>query len=190
MILIAGDSFAAKWPDADNGWVDLLAKKYPVLNIAQAGVSEYKILKQIESVNISDFSLVIVSHTSPSRVHTPSHPLHKQGFHKDCDLLANDIIDRCSIFNPSLQAAQGWFKHHYDDQYQLDIYHLLRQRIMNLITIPYISVTHVDIATEMTIEYCNLDFSDLWKTHRGSINHYTEEGNKIVFNRIVDQIEI
>ena len=44
-VLIAGDSFAAEWPGS-NGWVKLLAKKYNVKNVAQAGVSEYKILQQ------------------------------------------------------------------------------------------------------------------------------------------------
>jgi hypothetical protein len=190
MILIAGDSFAAKWPNTNLGWVNLLEQKYQVVNLAQAGVGEYKILKQLQSINIKDFSTVIVSHTSPSRLHTPAHPLHKQGFHESCDLLANDVIDRCSVLNPSLRAAQGWFKYHYDDQYQIDIYNLIRQQINNIITVPYISLTHVDIATEQTIEFCNLDFSDLWREYRGSINHYTEEGNRIVFDRIVDQIEI
>lgn len=188
-ILIAGDSFAAEWPNATKGWVNMLSKKYSVVNLAQAGVGEYKILKQLESVNINEFSLVIVSHTSPSRVHTRNHPLHKTGFHKDCDLLVNDIVDRCSVFNQNLQVSQGWFRYHYDDEYQIDMYKLVRQQIKNIITVPYISLTHVDIARELAIEYCNLDFSDLWKQHRGNINHYTELGNTVVFNQLVDQIE-
>ena len=102
-ILVAGDSFAAEWP-GNNGWVKLLAQKFPVTNVAQAGVSEYKILKQL--VNLDDYNIIIVSHTSPSRIHTPKHPLHTKGLHKDCDLLYNDI-DRTSLFNSSLRAAKG-----------------------------------------------------------------------------------
>ena len=46
-ILIAGDSFAAEWP-GNNGWVKLLSQKFSVTNVAQAGVGEYKILKQLK----------------------------------------------------------------------------------------------------------------------------------------------
>ena len=41
-LLVAGDSFVAEWP-GDEGWVKLLANDYDVTNVAQAGVSEYKI---------------------------------------------------------------------------------------------------------------------------------------------------
>jgi hypothetical protein len=182
-ILIAGDSFAAPWPNTKLGWSDLLAEKHTVTNIAQAGISEYKILKQIESQNIVDFDVVIVSHTSPSRVHTPYHPLHKTGFHQHCDLILNDLIDRSSLFNPSLKAAQGYFKYHYDEEYQIDIYNLIRKQIMQLISIPYISMSHVDIVNDLKIEDNHIDFSHLWSNERGNINHYTIEGNlKILEN--------
>ena len=65
-ILIAGDSFATVWPDSQLGWPTLLAKKYSVVNLAQAGIGEYKILKQIQSQEINNFDLVIVSHTCNS----------------------------------------------------------------------------------------------------------------------------
>lgn len=188
-ILIAGDSFSAVWPLTTNGWADLLSQKYEVLNLSQAGCGEYKILKQIESADLSEFDLVIVSHTSPSRIHTPFHPLHKDGFHKDCDLLANDICDRNSWFNSSLKTAQGWFKHHYDEQYQIDIYKLIRKRIHTLLEkIPYISLTHTEISKMLTVESNNIDFSDLWKRERGNINHYTESGNKIIFETIMEHL--
>ena len=182
-ILIAGDSFAAPWPDTKLGWPDLLAEKHTVTNIAQAGISEYRILKQIESQNVVDFDIVIVSHTSPSRVYTKNHPLHKTGFHQHCDLILNDVIDRSSFFNPSLKAAQGYFKYHYDDEYQIDIYNLIRKQIKELISIPYISMSHVGIVNDLKIEDNHIDFSHLWSKERGSINHYTLEGNlKILEN--------
>lgn len=189
-ILIAGDSFAAVYPFAKVGWVNILAHYYKVTNLAQAGCGEYKILKQLESVNLNDYDLVIVSHTSPSRVHVPEHPIHKEGFHKNCDLLANDIIDRNHWFNPSLRAAQEWFKYHYDDVYQIDIYKLIRKEISNLLEkIPYISLTHTEISRDLTIESNNIDFSDLWKRERGPINHYTVQGNRIIYEKIKEHID-
>jgi len=188
-ILIAGDSFAAKWPFARQGWVDLLAHKHNVTNVAQAGCGEYKILKQIQTADLGKYDLIIVSHTSPSRVYTPVHPIHKIGFHKDCDLLAKDVMERNSWFNNSLKAAQGYFKYHYDDEYQIEIYKLLRQKILEVIgNKPYLSLTHIDITRDLSIELDNIDFSDLWKKERGTINHYTINGNKIIYDKIMDHI--
>lgn len=188
-ILIAGDSFAAVYPFAKLGWVNILAHRHNVTNLAQAGCGEYKILKQIESVNPKEFDMIIVSHTSPSRVHVPKHPIHKEGFHKNCDLLANDIVGRNSWFNPSLKAAQNWFKYHYDDQYQIDIYNLIRKNINDILNgIPYISLTHTEISRDLTIESNNIDFSDLWKRERGPINHYTISGNRTIYEKLAEHI--
>lgn len=188
-ILLAGDSFAAKWPEK-NGWPELLASKHTVTNIAQAGVSEYKILKQIETSTLDYFDYVIVSHTSPSRVHTREHPIHKQGLHKDCDLIYTDIADRSSWFNPSLRSAQDYFKYHYDDEYQIDMYQLMRKEIKKLLTSrKYLSITHSRISTKYAVEHNNISFSTVWEQHRGNINHYTEKGNLIVYKDILDIVD-
>lgn len=183
-ILIAGDSFAALWPNAKDGWVNLLANQHDVVNVAQAGVGEYKIYKQLTNVNIAQFDCVIVSHTSPSRIHTPAHPLHTTGFHKDCDLIITDLLGHFNPFNTKLQSAKSWFKNHYDEAYQIDIYQLLRSKIKDIITIPYISLSHIEIANLLAVEDNHLDFSSLWRTHRGNVNHYTKEGNLKVYNEI------
>jgi hypothetical protein len=187
-ILICGDSFSADW--GSSGWPRLLSNEFDVINLSQAGVGEYKILKQLESVNVKDFDLIIVSHTSPSRVHTPQHPVYKKGFHKNCDLIYTDIENKRSFFNTSLKVAKGWFKFHYDDQYQVDIYNLVREKINNLCTVPYVSISHVDFDLNLKKENVFIDFSNIWKNHRGGINHYDTYGNqeiyKILKNKILD----
>lgn len=187
-LLIAGDSFAAQWPNVTTGWVNYLEDCYTVTNVAQAGVSEYKILKQLESQDISKFDIVIVSHTSPSRVHTTNHPIHKDGFHKDCDLIFNDIADRVAIFNNNLSVSQGWFKYHYDEVYQIDIYNLIREKINSLIDIPYLSLSHIDIVNQLSIEKTHIDLSAVWSVERGSMNHYTYNGNRVVFESIKNKL--
>jgi len=187
-ILVAGDSFAAQW-SGNNGWVKLLAKEFNVTNVAQAGVSEYKILKQIQKQQLDNYDCFIVSHTSPSRVHTPNHPLHKEGLHKDCDLLYNDI-DRTSLFNSSLSSAKSYFKYHYDDQYQCDIYHLLRKEINNILaTKKYISMSHIEVAKLFIVEDNHLDFSEFWQAHKGNENHYNKEGNQKLLKIIIDAVK-
>ena len=49
-IVLAGDSFGCEWPTGE-GWPLMLAQQHGVNNIAQAGVGEYKILKQIDQLN-------------------------------------------------------------------------------------------------------------------------------------------
>jgi hypothetical protein len=184
-VLIVGDSFAANWPG--NGWPKMLAASFDVTNLAQAGVGEYKILKQLQSVDCNTFDTVVVSHTSPSRIHTPSHPLHKTGIHKDCDLIYEDL-QRPSWFNKSLSAAKGWFNYHYDDQYQIDMYLLVRKEIKEIIKIPYVSISHADFGIGLSIEDNHIDFKDLWKEHRGSVNHYDHTGNSAVYKKLMEVI--
>jgi hypothetical protein len=190
-ILIAGDSFAAKWPSKDTniGWVEKLAEQFDVVNVAQAGVGEYKIYKQLTNIELEKFDLVIVSHTSPSRVHTRNHPLHKEGLHKDCDLIVTDLIGHFQPFNNNLQISKSWFKYHYDEEYQIDIYELLREKIKSIINIPYISMTHVSISAVLSTEFNNIDFSKLWAAERGDVNHYTKKGNDMIVETILQILE-
>jgi|LauGreDrversion4_1035100.scaffolds.fasta_scaffold34586_5 hypothetical protein len=190
-ILIAGDSFAAKWPrkDTNIGWVEKLAEQFDVVNVAQAGVGEYKIYKQLTNIELEKFDLVIVSHTSPSRVHTRNHPLHKEGLHKDCDLIVTDLIGHFQPFNNNLQISKSWFKYHYDEEYQIDIYELLREKIKSIINIPYISMTHVSISAVLSTEFNNIDFSKLWAAERGDVNHYNKKGNDTIVETILQILE-
>jgi len=183
-LLIAGDSFAAKWPTKELSWVDLLSRHYIVTNIAQAGVGEYKILKQIQSVDLKEFDCIIVNHTCPSRVHTPHHPVHREGFHKDCDLIITDLLEHNSFFNKSLRTAKDWFEYHYDDDYQITVYNLIRKEINDLINIPYIATGHLKIITQLSIEKNYVDFSNFWTLEKGDINHYNEFGNRYVYKKI------
>jgi len=189
-ILIAGDSFGANWQSKNNniGWPNLFASDFKITNISQAGVGEYKILKQIESINQNDYNIIIVNHTSPGRVHTKQHPIHSSGLHKNCDLLYNDIDRKFSFFNRSLQTARNWFLYHYDDEYQIDVYNLLRKEIKNKIQIPYIAISHMPVTAQYQIEKNHLDFSELWQQHRGDVNHYDNEGNRLVSLAIENEI--
>ena len=194
-ILIIGNSFACPWhkPKYD-GWPTLLGKQFQVDNLAEAGGGEYKILRQLrqkatlDAFWIQTYGLVIVSHTSPSRIHTSKHPVHKKGLHKNCDLIYNDIMDKTSIFNSRLKTAQNWFKHFYDDDYQKDIYELVRNEITRSLPITSLHLDHFSISTEFATEKNKIDFCQTWIKHRGIVNHYTEEGNRIVYQRIIDKI--
>lgn len=183
-IAIAGDSFAVNYPSTTLGWPNVLAQKYTVKNVAQAGVSEYKIFKQIKNLDLKNYDCIIVSHTSFSRIHTLTHPVHKSGMHKDCDLIFSDIEARNSFFNSKLDVAKKWFKFYYDNDYQKDIYNLLRSEINRTITIPYLSIDNLEINDNCIKEKNHLNLTEFWQNNRGSINHYTAEANMIIAEMI------
>jgi len=187
-ILIAGDSFSTVWPDTSGSWVDLLSNDFIIDNLSQAGIGEYKILKQIKSTDTSKYNAVIVSHTSPSRIHTRNNPLHKNGLHKDCDLIYTDLEKRFDWFNENLRISKKFFEYHYDDEYQIDIYNLIREEIKKTIKTRYISISHVGIASSLSIEKDHIDFSNLWLKNRGNINHYNRDGNQIIYKTIKEAL--
>jgi hypothetical protein len=61
-----GDSFGYQTPNtAFEGWVDLLSKHYKISNYCKCGIGEYKILKQLQRENLSQFDCLIITHTVP-----------------------------------------------------------------------------------------------------------------------------
>jgi hypothetical protein len=180
-ILIAGDSFAAQWPNGEEGWPYLLRLDHEVTNVAQAGVSEYRIYKQLERADVNSYDAVIVAHTSPNRIYTPNHPVHKEGLHQNCDLIFTDLEAHYSLLNESLAVAKGWFKHHYDQEFQDDIYRLLRKEINEMIKIPYLSLNNLDVSKPFMFEKVGVDFSSLWAIERGDVNHYNTKGNQTIY---------
>ena len=175
-LLICGDSFAANWKGEYPGWTDILSKHFTVTNRSQAGVGEYKILKQLEQG--IDYDFIIVSHTSPYRVHT-NNSIHNTELHKNCDLLYNDVADKNSFLNKKVKSAKLWFETHYDEVYQEDIYCLIRKKINTmLVDKSYLSISHLPCTKNFILEKKHLDCSVLWETNLGVVNHYSEEGNK------------
>ena len=165
----------------------MLQAHYKVTNLAQAGISEYKILKQLRSISLDSFDTVLICHTSPYRVHTKN-SIHKTELHKDCDLLYSDIESRRWSFNPLISSAYGYFMHHYDIEYYEDIYCLFRKELDCLTS--NITTLHIDhFDTPAVIERNRLDLSQLWKLNKGNINHYSEQGNYLAYNRIKGKLD-
>jgi hypothetical protein len=49
-------------------------------------------------------------------------------------------------------------------------------------------MSHVDVVNRLAIETDHIDFSNLWSKERGSMNHYTVEGNFKIFETLEDII--
>jgi len=187
-LLIIGDSFACNWPGEYAGWPELLSSDFDTTNIAQAGASEYRIWLQLKSQCVDDFDFVVVSHSSPFRVFVKDHPIHYSGLHANSDLIFNDI-DRYKPWNTRLQTIRNWFRFYFDEQYHHDIYSMIRREIMQLIPAEkYICTTHSYHRRECVPELHNIDFTEIWAANRGIVNHYTRDGNLLVYKMIEHEI--
>lgn len=190
-LLICGDSFAADWTVKVKGvgWVNLLERDYKVTNLAQAGCSEYKILKQLQSVNIDKFDLVLVSHTSPFRLYVPEHPVHnKDKLHRNSCLLYSDVLEHLPD-HPELQPVIEYFDKYFDVEYAEHMHNLLLKEIEEYCPVRTLHISHIDWKNLHEFEnFAN--FKDVFLTHRGPINHYDEIGNRIVYDNVLKQLRI
>lgn len=184
-ILIAGDSFAADWTvkhQGHFGWPNLLAQEHNVTNVAQAGCSEYRIYKQLVSADLSQFDLIIVSHTSPYRLYVAEHPLHSENvLHKNSDVIYSDIQDRVPVL-------QEYFEKYFDMEYARFVYSAIGKEIRELLK-DHLSLHLQHVDGNMPCEFANtVDFSKEWKKYPGLINHYNDKGNKVIYNTVSNRV--
>lgn len=188
-ILICGDSFAIDYKKYNveiphKGWPNYLADKHNVTNLATPGVGQWKIWKQVESANLENFDIVLVSIGSPNRVHCRTHPVHKQGMFMESDLAWMDI-DRSSWLNKALTTAKNWFVYFYDQQYQNELYEMITDKIINHIKHKkYILVGHNESRTLDTDSENFINCNDLWNNERGKVNHYNHKAALQIVKRI------
>lgn len=184
-LLICGDSFSAR--TGKNGWPELLEHEYNVTNISQAGCSEYRILKQIEAVELSLFDVIIINHTSPFRVYIKEHPIHKDdALHHSCDLLYEDV--NAHRKNSVMKIAKDYFENIFDTSHAKDMHELILEKIDLLTaTVPTIHCSHLEWDTLHHFENF-IYFNDIWKKHQGLVNHYNSKGNEIVYNSIKEKL--
>lgn len=185
-ILLAGDSFAADWSVKYDvqGWPNLLANEYDVTNVAQAGCSEYKILKQLkDQQDFRPYDAIIVSHTSPYRVHTAYHPVHcNDKLHANSDFIYNDVKSH------NIHSMIEYYEKFFDLEYAKDVHRLLCKEI-EYMTYPYptIHITHFDWSELYPLRGL-IDFSKLHKKNRGDANHYNNAGNVAVFEELKQRL--
>lgn len=180
-LLIAGDSFAADWTKKYKdayGWVNMLSHDFEVTNIAQAGVSEYKIYKQLESVNVDEFDKIIISHTSAYRIPIEEHPIHKNDLlHNNCDLIFSDVKEH--LENIVMKTAYDFYSEIFYSDYFIFINNLIFNEIYKI----YPNAIHITFFDSF---YGNdvLKFENVFLNNKGNTNHLSLKGNNIIFETI------
>ena len=187
-VLLLGDSWAADWSSKFTdypGWPNLLSEKFDVTNIAQAGVSQYSIVKQLNSVNPDDFARIVISITSPFRIYTPQHPVYKTGLHVNADLMLNDLRHKKDPDNAPLRSAIDFFKYHFDPDHANFVNQLIVDHLLGRLDKEKTIVTSVFEQIVESHRYC--DGFSIWKQYAApKANHMTQRGNE-VFAQIMEK---
>lgn len=184
-VLLCGDSFATDWttqyPEVC-GWPNLLANQYNITNCAEAGVSEYKILKQVQTPVLENYDAIIIVHTSVSRVHIEQHPIHKSGLHKNCDLIYNDLANTKSK-NKVITTGIDYFKYIFDETYYRDLYEMFLGRIVNA-TLRHNTLHVTFFDNPVHYPFGCIKLKSIHDTQPGFANHLSDLGNQQIFERI------
>lgn len=184
-LLITGDSFAADWSSVSKskGWPNLLTEEYDVTNIAQAGCSEYKIYKQLCSVDLQSFDHIIVCHTSPYRIYVKENPIHhSKPLHKNSCFIYNDIVEH------DLSCIKEYFEKYFDLEYAEHIHNLLIKEIDAMCPAHTLHIANFEWDRLYTCKNW-LDLYPIFKSNRGNVNHYNSKGNKLVYNTIGNKLK-
>ena len=181
-LLIIGDSFASDWTKKyknEYGWVNMLESDYDVTNMAQAGVSEYKIYKQLEKIDTTKFNHIIISHTSAYRIPIEEHPIHKDdSLHNNCDIIYSDAKEH--IENPIMKTAVDFYHHIFHSEYFCFVNNLIYKEIYKL-TPNAIHITFFDNFYDHNV----LKFEDIFLYYKGNVNHLDKNGNKLLYNKML-----
>ena len=184
-----GDSFGYQNTTRPfKSWVDRLGQHAIIDNHCQCGVSEYKILTQLRSVDLLQYDQLIITHTSPTRVFVRHNPLHMDSdTHTNCDILLADVEPRHDAFS---QLCKDYFKYIFDIDYAIDIHNMICQEINHTVKDhKVIHMTHFDYTR--CYQFLNMiDFYALWLKNRGEVNHYNEFGNEQIYNTISKKLNL
>jgi hypothetical protein len=188
-LLICGDSYGYNHRLLDS-WVTKISELGEVTNLSQCGVSEYKILHQLLSVDLDKFEKILILHTSPNRVHVNTNTFYSDSeTHKNCDLLFGDVESKKDTdFLANL--AYNYFIHIFDLEYYSYIHNLICQDIdQRTKRLPVIHITAFDYTNLYQFDDRLIDFSDIASNHFGDINHLTKTGNMLLYDRLLKIIK-
>lgn len=181
-LLIVGDSFATDWRKKYKdsiGWPNMFENDFIVTNLAEAGVSEYKIYKQLKSVDINKFDFIIISHTSPYRIPIENHPVHKKDLlHNNCDIIYSDAIEHSE--NKIMQIAKSFYENIFYMDYFIFVNNLIFQEISRIAP----NSIHITFFDEFYTDNI-LKFEKVFLNCKGNTNHLNISGNKIVYKKLL-----
>jgi hypothetical protein len=183
-VLIVGDSFSSEQLSGDLGWPVLLKQDFTVTNLSSPGIGQYKILKKLQSVDLDDYDFVVISHTSPNRIHCESNPLYPDNhLYRSSDIIFADAESKLNQVAIA-QDIVSYYKHIFD----LDYYKFIHSsccREIDQITqhSKVLHITHFDWADLYQFD-CMINFYKFWLDNRGDVVHYTKQANQTIYKQL------
>jgi hypothetical protein len=180
-LLIVGDSFSSEQLSGQHGWPVLLKQDFSLTNLSSPGIGQYKILKKIESIDLDRYDAILISHTSPNRLHAPTNPLYPTGhLYHDSDII---FADAESKLNKAVlaQSMVDYFLHIFDQDYYNFIHECCCERIHSLTAHrQVVHITHFDWSG--LYQFPNMiNFHKFWLENRGDVAHYTDTANLTIY---------
>lgn len=181
-LLIVGDSFSADWTKKYNqvGWVNQL-DDFDVTNLSQAGAGEYKIYKQLKTIDYTKFDCIIVCHTSPFRIFVQEHPIHsKDKLHCNSDLIYADLLEYKK--QKLISSIIDFFENFFDQDYAIFVHNLIINEIIKMVP----NALHITFFENDRTDIIN--FYNFFQKNRGLINHLSTAGNIQILSKIQELI--
>jgi hypothetical protein len=155
----------------------MLSEDYEVTNIAQAGVSEYKIYQQLIKHDTTKYDKIIISHTSAYRIPVVEHPIHsKDILHSNCDLIYTDI--KSHEDNSKIKSIIDFYENYFHVDNAIFVHSLIVSEIKRLYP-NAINITFFDSFNKDMFQ-----FENVFLNNGGNMNHMNDVGNKIIYNEI------
>jgi hypothetical protein len=183
-LAIFGDSFGAQKTNQPYlSWVDLLSRHFDITNYCECGVGEYKILKQLQSADLTKFDKILLVHTSATRTYVKYNPLHQSSeYYKNCDIILSDVEEGKNEFST---ACLLYFKHIFDLDYAIDIHNMICKKIDELCQgRNVVHTTHFNYSELYQFQNM-INFHNLFLNARGEVNHYNESGNYQIYQSLI-----
>jgi hypothetical protein len=188
-VLIVGDSFSSEQISGQYGWPVLLEQDFTVTNLSQPGIGQFKIFKKIQSANLDDYDLILISHTSPYRLHCQTNPLYPDNhLYRSSDVIFADAESKLGQV-PVADHLVYYFKYIMDNEYCQFTHRCCCQEIDRLTqSKPVLHITHFDW-TDLYQFSDMTNYYDFWLSNRGDFAHYSKEANRIVYQQLKNKLQ-
>jgi hypothetical protein len=185
-ILIVGDSFSSAQLAGEHGWPRLLAQQHDVTNASHPGIGQYKIMQRLMQHDVTEFDAVIISHTSPYRVHCVENHLYPaEHLYRSSDIIFLDAENKKSQL---ARSYVDYFRYAFDEQYYEFVHTSCCMQIdAATMHCPVIHITHFDWTNLYPLPGL-INFYQLWLQSSGDYVHYNIAGNEYILNTLQQKL--
>lgn len=191
-LAIIGDSFAAPYQDFDGAWYQQLAQSHSVINLAQAGVGQYKIRQQANHIPTHCDTVIAVT-TSAFRVHANHNPFYPDRLHRhhNSDIIFSDAESRLPDVNA--EHLVYYFKEIWDLDHAFYVHNLILQDLYTHCRRHGKKILPVTFfeprKEEWDFEGQSLNLYHVAKACPGPYNHLSQLGHDRVFASIKERLQ-